>query len=177
MYLSDYRRLGRESLSGNWGVSIAVALVASLLGGLAGSSSGGSINIDREYISALNDLGLQPFIQVVIIWATISALVSIIIGGTVELGHCTFLLRQYDREYPAFSDLFSQFHRFGDGFCLRFLTGLYAFLWSLLLIIPGIVASYSQKATSYSGNKRSPHSHLAVRAYFISCPSSGLADA
>ena len=41
------------------------------------------------------------------------------------------------------SDLFSQFDRFGDGFCLSLLRSIFIFLWSLLLVIPGIIASLS----------------------------------
>ncbi len=37
------------------------------------------------------------------------------------------------------SDLFSQKDRLWDGFCMKFLQGLYIALWSLLLVIPGIV--------------------------------------
>ncbi len=34
-------------------------------------------------------------------------------------------------------------HRFGDGFCLNILTAIFVLLWTLLFIIPGIIASYS----------------------------------
>jgi len=69
--------------------------------------------------------------------------VRFILGGTVRLGYATYLLKQYDRqESKGVGELFSQFDRFGDGFCLAFLSGLYVFLWMLLFIIPGIVASY-----------------------------------
>ena len=33
--------------------------------------------------------------------------------------------------------------RLWDGFCMKFLQGLYIALWSLLLVIPGIVKTYS----------------------------------
>lgn len=38
---------------------------------------------------------------------------------------------------------------FKTAFFARFLTGLYILLWSLLLIIPGIMAAYSYALTPY----------------------------
>ncbi|MBO7251862.1 MAG: DUF975 family protein [Oscillospiraceae bacterium] len=76
-------------------------------------------------------------------------LARFIIGGAVEIGYGTFLLKQHDGMNPEFNDLFSQFYRFGTGFSQRFQRGLYVFLWSLLLVIPGIIAEYSYAMTPY----------------------------
>ena len=46
-------------------------------------------------------------------------------------------------------ELFSQKDRLWDGFCMKFLQGLYIALWSLLLVIPGIVKTYSYAMTPY----------------------------
>lgn len=47
---------------------------------------------------------------------------------------------------PEVGDLFSQFKNILPAFCTTFLVGLFTFLWSLLLIVPGIIktCSYSQ---------------------------------
>ena len=54
-----------------------------------------------------------------------------------------------DGKDAAISDLFSQKDRLWDGFCMKFLQGLYIALWSLLLVIPGIVKTYSYAMTPY----------------------------
>ena len=71
------------------------------------------------------------------------------IGSVVALGYARFNLDLIDGRSPAFGTLFDYFPWFKTAFCARFLTSLYIFLWSLLLIIPGIVASYSYSMTSY----------------------------
>ena len=76
-------------------------------------------------------------------------IVSFILGGTVELGYAKFLLKQYDRKELQFSDLFSQFERFGTGFAQKFLRTLYTCLWALLLVIPGIVKGLSHAMTPF----------------------------
>ena len=76
-------------------------------------------------------------------FTSVISIAQFIIGGAVQLGYCKYLLKQYDRQNPAISDLFSEFNRLGEGLCLRLLTALFTILWTLLFIIPGIVASYS----------------------------------
>ena len=44
----DFRRIARESLTGNWLIAVLVGLVASLLGGLASEGPQVKINIDAS---------------------------------------------------------------------------------------------------------------------------------
>ena len=67
----------------------------------------------------------------------------------MELGYAKFLLKQHDRKELQFSDLFSQFERFGTGFAQKFLRTLFIVLWSLLFIIPGIVKGLSYAMTPF----------------------------
>lgn len=50
---------------------------------------------------------------------------------------------------PEVKDAFSGFDDFWSAFKLTFLVGLYTFLWSLLLYIPGIVKSISYSMSFY----------------------------
>lgn len=75
--------------------------------------------------------------------AAILAVIAFVIGGAVTLGYSLFTLNLVDGKDARFGDIFSQMHRFGDGFCLNLLTGIFVFLWTLLFIIPGIIAGYS----------------------------------
>ena len=147
MTCSDYRRVARENLTGNWGMSILVAFVAFLLGGLLTGGSF-SINVDAEVLAELPVL-LQRYIALLAGATGILGLVQFIIGGTVQLGYSKYLLNQYNKARFDISDLFSEFNRFSQGFLQNFLRGLYVFLWSLLFVIPGIVKSYSYAMTPF----------------------------
>lgn len=147
----EYRARARENLAGNWWLSIGVAAVACLLGGLV---TGGSFlpNVSREVSQTNSALRLSlPFVYLTTgpIFAIIMALANFLIGGTIQLGHARYLLNQHDHRKLEFSTLFSQFAYFGTGFCQQFLRGLYVALWSLLLVIPGIVASYRYAMTPF----------------------------
>lgn len=143
MNSSDYRRIARENLAGNWGNAVLAAFLAALLGGLV-TSNGGSFDIemDSEVFRELPPL-LQTYFYALASAAGVFSLVNFILGGVIRQGYCVYLLKQHDRRNPETADIFSQFDRFGDGFCLQLLQGLYTALWSMLFIIPGIVASYS----------------------------------
>ena len=154
MTYSDYRRVGRENLKGNWALSIGVALIASMLGGLL---TGGSFLPDIDYKTAAEQsmaagTSIQLFNTGIALnfgAGSVLDLVGFILGGVVQLGYTQYLLKQYNKATFEFRDLFSQFDRFGQGFAQAFLRRLYTFLWGLLLIIPGIVKSYSYAMTPY----------------------------
>jgi len=156
MIYSDYRRVARENLRGNWPVSIGVAAIGWLLGGLLIGSSfipqitfsfrGKSITL-KEWFDLALTMG-RSFGGSRISF-NILALAQFIIGGVVQLGYAQYLLKQYNKANFELHDLFSQFDRFGQGFMQKFLRSLYTFLWSLLFVIPGIVKSYAYAMTPF----------------------------
>lgn len=155
MTRSDYRRVARENLQDNWGLSIGVAAVAWLLGGLL---IGGTIlpefsfRIEGQDISSLKDLlNLLASTSSISGFGLGSALglAQLIIGGVIQLGYARYLLKQFNRANFELNDLFSQFDRFSQGFLQSFLRGLYCFLWGLLFVFPGIVASYAYAMTPF----------------------------
>lgn len=50
---------------------------------------------------------------------------------------------------PAFGELFAHFDKLWIAIKVSFFTGLFTFLWSLLLIIPGIIKAYSYSMAMY----------------------------
>ena len=154
MTCSDYRRIARENLRGNWPLSIGVCAIACILGGM---SVGGtfipefSFRFDGQDISNINDLLnlITPAAFSAFGLGSLLALTSLIIGGTIELGFAQYLLKQYNHANFELRDLFSRFDRFGQGFAQKFLRGLYTILWSFLFIIPGIVKSYAYAMTPF----------------------------
>ena len=148
----EIRRKAREHLQSNWALSIGVAAVACLLGGLLlGSRFLPEINIHlpKEFALSLpRVIELTKHIRIELKDGLI-ALVPFLLGGVLQLGYARFLLKQHDGKTLDFNDLFSQFDRFGTGFAQDFLRTLYTFLWSLLLIVPGIIAALSYAMTPF----------------------------
>lgn len=164
MESSLLRARARENLAGNWGVSIAIAVVAALLGGMI---SGISFLPDLEIELPFPTPALQPFLDALQRFEdTVNQGIRIgrftfsfrsglfgfgafLLGGTLQLGYADFLLKQYDGKETNFQDLFSKFDYFGAGFAQRLLRSLYITLWSLLFIIPGTIKSYAYAMTPF----------------------------
>lgn len=156
VYAREFKQKARKALQGHWGIAVLVGFLASLLGGANGGSGGSSAGGSSGSSSAdwtLMDLdGIIPTQYQIPLLALMSAitfivlvlsLVHFVIGGAVELGYARFNLNLLDNQTGTVADLFSEFKRFGTAFSLRLLRSLYIIFWSLLFIIPGILASYS----------------------------------
>lgn len=149
MTSSELRAIARRNLEGTWGISVGVALVAALLGGaIAGTGSNINFNFNEDTVRSLPPIFWTVLLPLASL-AGLLGIVSFILGGTVELGYAKFLLKQHDKKELQFSDLFSQFERFGTGFAQKFLRMLYTCLWALLLVIPGIVKGLSYAMTPF----------------------------
>ena len=88
-------------------------------------------------------------IIIAIVILAVWLIVTIVISGAGKLGYAIFNLKLVDKKEVSLSDLFSQFHRLGAGFCMNFLMALYTLLWTLLFIIPGIIKGFSYAMTPY----------------------------
>lgn len=163
----DYRRIARESLRGRWPVAIGTGFVAGLLGASIsagmpsfGGSSSSTVSqgtaeyeeIEQGVIQFVeSDLfaRILPFLIGMLVVILVWALVTLVIGGAVTLGYAHFNLNLVDGNNPRFSDLFFHIRRLWEGFCMQFFQGMLILLWSLLFVIPGIIASYRYAMTPY----------------------------
>ena len=156
MEASTLRARARANLAGNWGLSIGVAALAVLLGGtISGMSFLPNLEVSIPVLQELAARLKRTFhfdnLSVTLNFGSTSlfSFAAFILGGVLQLGYAKFLLKQHDSQNPEFHDLFSEFDRFGTGFAQYFLCGLYVVLWSLLLVIPGIVKAYSYSMTPF----------------------------
>lgn len=142
MESSDVRQIARDVLRGKWTIAVIVTFVAALLGGLI-SGSGFELNfeIDDKTLQYVPEFVIS-YLRIVAPIATVLGIVHFLIGGAVRLGHCQFMLNLYDNKPVDIRDLFSHFDRFLDALVMNLLSSLFVALWTLLFIIPGIVAGY-----------------------------------
>ena len=156
-YAADFRADARNALCGKWPLAILTGFVASLIGaGIATGGGGGSSNrrdSTENLMQNLQSTEIWPMLRPILVLAgvvlVIWAIALIVISGAGKLGYATFNLKLMDGRDATFTDLFSQFNRLWDGFCMNILMALYTFLWSLLFIIPGIIKRYSYAMTPY----------------------------
>jgi uncharacterized membrane protein len=73
----------------------------------------------------------------------VSLFVPLLIAGPIALGMAIFMLSIARGKKTKVSQVFSGFDRFGTALGTYLLAGAFIILWSLLLIVPGIIAAFS----------------------------------
>lgn len=79
----------------------------------------------------------------------IGAFAAILIVPPFSLSLCMIYLALTKSEGIQISDVFKGFDKMGKAIWLEIITRFFTFLWTLLLIIPGIIKSYSYSMAFY----------------------------
>lgn len=165
----DFRRIARNALTNKWFIAVAVGLVSSILGGISGGGPEFKVNIDGSNISmnfnvagqTIKSIGtnggvdsevgafILASLPIIIIASLFAAVIYFVLGSFIGVGYAKFNLNLVDKKNAAFETLFEYFSHWKTTTIARLLRALYVFLWSLLFIIPGIVAGFSYAMTDY----------------------------
>lgn len=144
MYSYDFRKIARDSLRGKWGLAVLAGLVATILGGTQSGVTGGVELSEREMRM------LSPEILTFISgFAIVSLIITILIGGVTEIGYTKFNMNIVRDKNPQFTDILSYYNYIKKGVGLTVIRGFFVFLWSLLFVVPGIVAFYRYAMMPY----------------------------
>ena len=151
MNASELRLKARQSLTGNYWPAVLVAFVASIFGALLVNGGSFSINIEERFSEVFGNLPaiVKWYLAIVGSAAGVLSLVNLILGGVIQLGYASYLLKQHDREICETKELFSKFDYFGPGFLQLLLRNIFTALWSILLVIPGIIKSLGYSMTPF----------------------------
>lgn len=133
----------KQSLRGNWGWAIIVFLITAIIFGIF---TGAGHWLDETYI---NYDGTNIFYR----FASPIGSILLWIGSFIGLSrNIAFLeLRDDQKEEKPYMAAFSVFteNRFGPELINFVLVSIFTFLWTWLLIIPGIIKAYSYSMTPY----------------------------
>ena len=120
MKAKEFRRSARNSLCGKRGVLALTLLLYALI------LLGGMI--------ILNGIGL---------------IAELVTGGAFSLGFAVMALNVVRGREVRTENLFDGFKDFGRAFCLFMIEKIFIFLWTLLMIVPGIIKSLSYAMSYY----------------------------
>jgi uncharacterized membrane protein len=94
-------------------------------------------------------VGMRLVYHIILGISSIIGAGPLIIGGPLELGYRGYFLKKSRGEAVKLENLFDGFKQFGSSFLLYLLKCVFIILWSCLLIIPGIVKSFSYAMAFY----------------------------
>ncbi|MBN2881427.1 DUF975 family protein [Candidatus Woesearchaeota archaeon] len=115
----ELRLKARQALKKTWGMSILAMLIFGAISFIIGSAP------------------------------IIGTIVGILVSGPLMFGMTVFFITMVRKKKTDLKILFSGFNRFIEMFLAQLLIGIFTFLWSLLFIIPGIIASFSYSMTFF----------------------------
>lgn len=80
---------------------------------------------------------------------SIGAIATIVISAPLDIGLVTIFLKLRNGESPKLEELFKHFDVLAHAILLYLLIAVFTFLWSLLFIVPGIIAALSYSMAPY----------------------------
>ena len=159
-YAADFRYIAREALRGRWGIAVIAGLLASLLGAIGSGGPELNIELNDGHFSAGLSVAGQDIISTdgmhwglfagmtvyILIFAIVTGIVLFVLGSVIEVGYSKLVDRRSEAKIET---MFGYFSFWKTTAAARLLQTLYILLWSLLFIIPGIMAAYSYSMTGY----------------------------
>ena len=138
---SELRAQARERLEGKWGTFVLMTFLFYVIQALL--QIPGSVGDLFKVLSPENALTSESL-------STLSVMLSLL-ALPLSWGLTVSLLRNHREESVDLENLFDGFRggRYTRVFCALFLVNLFTFLWTLLLIIPGIIKAFSYALTPY----------------------------
>lgn len=130
MTAKDYRERAWFALNGKWGTMALCAFISSIILGACGSFSVVS-RFDNSLFVAM--------------FSFIGSIGSLLLGGPFAYGAALLSLNVARGAAINTEQLFAGFKNYGKTLALYIINSIFVALWSLLLIVPGII-----KAISYS---------------------------
>ncbi len=168
---SDFRKGARDALKGKWGIAVLAGIITSMLGG--SNSYYGALNLNFDIPSdipsgsgeqMLEGLSFESlfaniptevlaflgaFLGFIVIAGLIFGTAFFILGSIINVGYSSFSLDLVDGKRGEIGTLFAYFKHWKVCVLSNLLRALYVFLWSLLFVIPGIIAAYSYMMVPY----------------------------
>lgn len=157
---SDFRQTARECLKGNWVTAVIAGIIATLLGGATSNSvsvdfhvSGGNSGAATFESVGLMFSDVPPvvfvFAGVILLVALVFGVAYFILGSFMQIGYAKLNLNVVDGMKLSIDTLFSYISDWKRTAMASLWQNIYILGWSCLLIVPGIVASYSYSMTKF----------------------------
>ena len=144
----ELKENAKGSLKGNWGQAIIVMIIYGLIT-LAISCigfMGKGVNLnDPKAIEAIIN-GTSSLVSPA---QVISAILSIFVTSFLALGSVSFYMKLSRNEEVTYKELFSKTGLWALYIGVTVMTSIFVGLWSMLLIIPGIIATYRYAMVDY----------------------------
>lgn len=141
----EVKQMAREQIKGKIGILFVCTLVLVVVIGIPNYIVGTMAETATVAVLNTNIAALMTVLMV-----TMLATLAIgLITPALSMGLTMIYLGLTRNEEPKVGDVFKGFSIFGKAWWLSFITGFFIMLWSMLLVIPGIVKTYAYSMAPY----------------------------
>lgn len=126
MKAKDFRQAAWGKLHGKWGTMAVATLIYGII------------------LGAINSLSFFG-----VVFSLISSIATLLLSGALALGFVIMAMLVMRQNDVRVGQLFDGFKNYGSALALSILIAIFTFLWSLLLVIPGIIKMYSYSMSYY----------------------------
>ena len=138
----ELKTKAKAAFKGNYWNCVGATFVITALIALAG----GFVTYFSNVKDAQSSMDAKSFIAIAIV-----AVLEVLVINPIQAGLDYFFLKNSNGEKPALNDAFYFFKegRFSNAVLVLFMRDLFLELWTILLIIPGIIKSYEYRMVNY----------------------------
>lgn len=147
MYLDRIavKQYAKQRIAAWMGSAILVSFLCLLLCGSGGSDWNLTYNVGNN----LSSRWLLALIPLAIALLLFHFLYTVFVGNVILVGQKGWSLRFWRGEYPSVGEMFAGFRMYTPAMLTTLLRDLFVFLWTLLLVVPGIVMGYAYSMSEY----------------------------
>lgn len=154
---SEIRALARRALKGNWSKVFIGIFLFYLLMNTVPSVIDAAFSFGQQSVDLVSMLSEKTPEEIMTAYENgefnvstgISSLYSLALSGAFSAGLCSFLLAFFRKGDIKPGYVFNGFEYYLKTLALMLLIGLFTFLWTLLFIIPGIIAAFRYSQAFY----------------------------
>lgn len=132
-YAADFRLAARRKITGKWST---LALITFIIGLILGACTSSYTTISSGNFTT-------------VCFTSLGTIAALVIGGPFELSQSQIALNVSRGKDAVIEQTFDGFKNFVNAFLLYLINSIFVFLWSLLLIIPGIIKELSYSMSFY----------------------------
>lgn len=137
---AEIKLRAKDSLRGHWPMAIGAMVIMGILAGIIGSIGGG---FEAADIAKGDDTGA-------VLWNVLLQIVAVCATAPLSLGIISFFIKISRNQFVELAEIFSKFKTIWlKSIGLSLWITLKVLLWSLLLLIPGIIASLAYSMAYY----------------------------
>lgn len=137
----NFKKESLELLKNNWGIAIVACFIVWFLGSSADTLT--TTSIEEIYKDG------QVIRKTVENKSGVLGIVNFLFGGPILFGAAAFFLKLKRNKLAQVKDVFSGFDNFFKYFFTELIKTIFIVLWTLLLVVPGIIAYYKYSMTWY----------------------------